>query len=84
MTAYFLHPAGIYFGTRGGDLYASSDDGKTWKKILEGLPPICCVKTAVVGEPRPDQASKVAPKPQGSRTKAKPTVRKKNERRSRR
>ena len=51
MTADALDPAGIYFGTRSGQLYGSTDDGKTWKKVLEGLPSIVCVKTAAIGEP---------------------------------
>jgi hypothetical protein len=44
-----LESAGIYFGTRSGQLYGSADEGKTWKKLLEGLPPIVCVKSAVIG-----------------------------------
>src|SRR6201997_850182 len=43
-----LDPVGIYFGTRSGQLFASGDDGKTWQKILEGLPSITCVRCAVV------------------------------------
>ena len=45
-----LDPVGIYFGTRSGQLYASADEGRNWKKILDGLPPVVCVKSAVVGE----------------------------------
>ena len=41
-------PAGIYFGTRSGQLFSSSDEGKTWKKILDGLPSVVCVRTAVI------------------------------------
>jgi hypothetical protein len=52
MTADTLDPHGLYFGTRSGQLYGSSDEGKTWKRILEGLPAIVCVKSAVIGEPR--------------------------------
>lgn len=40
-------PAGLYFGTRQGELYASTDDGDNWRLIAERLPPIVCVKTAV-------------------------------------
>ena len=47
-----LHPAGIYFGTRSGHLYGSADEGRNWTRILEGLPPVVCVKAAVIGEPR--------------------------------
>ncbi|MGH9742061.1 MAG: WD40/YVTN/BNR-like repeat-containing protein, partial [Candidatus Acidiferrum sp.] len=47
-TSDTLDPAGIYFGTRSGKLFGSRDEGKSWKKILEGLPQILCVKVAVV------------------------------------
>jgi photosystem II stability/assembly factor-like uncharacterized protein len=56
MTADTLAPTGIYFGTRSGQLYASSDEGKTWNKIIEGLPPVVCVKSALVGEGRVSHA----------------------------
>ena len=48
MTADSFDPVGIYFGTRSGKLFASSDEGRTWEKILEGLPPVACVRSAVV------------------------------------
>jgi hypothetical protein len=41
--------AGVYFGTRSGKLYASSDDGDSWTCVADALPPIVCVKAAVVG-----------------------------------
>jgi serine/threonine protein kinase len=41
-------PAGIYFGTRSGQLFGSGDEGRTWEKILEGLPAVVCVRSAVV------------------------------------
>ncbi len=41
-----LEPAGIYFGTRSGKLYGSRDEGTTWRRILDGLPAITCVKSA--------------------------------------
>ncbi|MFN2565495.1 MAG: exo-alpha-sialidase, partial [Gemmatimonadaceae bacterium] len=41
-------PAGIYFGTRSGKLFGSTDAGESWKEIAPALPPICCVKAAVV------------------------------------
>lgn len=44
-------PAGVYFGTRSGKLFASADDGDSWTLIREGLPPVVCVKAAVVGRP---------------------------------
>lgn len=61
-----LDPAGIYFGTRSGNLYGSTDEGKTWDKILEGLPSIVCVRAALIGEPRPVRKAK---KPSSTKTK---------------
>jgi photosystem II stability/assembly factor-like uncharacterized protein len=63
-------PAGIYFGTRSGKVYGSNDEGKSWQLILEGLPPVVCVKAAVVGgsgkliaHATRKAASKTRPKP---------------------
>jgi photosystem II stability/assembly factor-like uncharacterized protein len=42
-------PAGVYFGTRSGKVYASADDGESWALVRDGLPPVVCVKAAVVG-----------------------------------
>ena len=42
-------PAGLYFGTRSGKLFASANGGDSWKEIADALPSICCVKAAVVG-----------------------------------
>jgi serine/threonine protein kinase len=52
MSADALDPVGLYFGTRSGHIYGSSDEGKTWKQILAGLPPVVCVKAASSAEPR--------------------------------
>ncbi len=49
MDADPLDPAGIYFGTRSGKIYGSSNDGNSWKLILDELPPVTCVKAAIVG-----------------------------------
>ena len=43
-----LAPAGLYFGTRTGQLFASSDEGDHWQALAEWLPPVVCVKAAVV------------------------------------
>ena len=48
MAADSSDPVGIYFGTRSGQLFGSNDEGKTWHKILEGLPSVVCVRSAVV------------------------------------
>jgi serine/threonine protein kinase len=52
MTTDSLDPAGLYFGTRGGQLYSSIDEGKSWTKIVDGLPSVVCLKSAVIGVPR--------------------------------
>lgn len=41
-------PAGIYFGTRNGKVFASANDGDEWSLIADGLPSVCCVKAATV------------------------------------
>jgi hypothetical protein len=43
-----LDPAGIYFGTSSGTLYASADEGDTWSPIADYLPTIVSVETMVV------------------------------------
>lgn len=43
-----LEPAGIYFGTNTGTLYASNDEGDGWQRIAEHLPMISSVETLVV------------------------------------
>lgn len=48
MAADALQPAGVYFGTRSGKVFGSSDEGDSWSLIQDGLPPVVCVKTAVV------------------------------------
>ena len=41
-------PAGVYFGTRLGEVYASRDDGDTWSMIAEHLPDVLSVRVAEV------------------------------------
>ena len=41
-----LDPAGVYFGTRSGKLFGSSNEGKSWSTVVESLPPIVSVKAA--------------------------------------
>ncbi len=43
-----LDPAGIYFGTRSGRVWGSADDGGAWNLVRDGLPPVTCVKAAVL------------------------------------
>ncbi len=44
-----LDPAGIYFGTNTGQLYASTDEGESWRCLTSNLPPISSVSAAVLG-----------------------------------
>lgn len=43
-----LDPAGVYFGTSSGALYASADEGDSWSVVAENLPTILSVETLVV------------------------------------
>jgi hypothetical protein len=42
------YPAGLYFGTRGGEVYASADEGDSWQQVAAHLPDVLCVRAAVV------------------------------------
>ena len=37
-------PCGIYFGTTGGQVYASADGGDSWNAIVRDLPPVLSVE----------------------------------------
>jgi photosystem II stability/assembly factor-like uncharacterized protein len=39
---------GVYFGTSTGQLYGSADEGHTWSRIADNMPPIWSVETLVV------------------------------------
>jgi hypothetical protein len=74
MAADNLKPAGIYFGTRTGKLYGSANEGGSWQLIVEGLPPVTCVKAAMVdggnggaGKGRAASGSKAKAKKAGKR-----------------
>jgi len=43
-----LEPFGLYFGTSTGQLYASADEGREWRRVGDLLPPIHSVATALV------------------------------------
>jgi photosystem II stability/assembly factor-like uncharacterized protein len=43
-----LEPAGIYFGTNNGQLFASSDEGGSWLCAAEYLPPVYSVEALVL------------------------------------
>jgi hypothetical protein len=38
-----LDPCGVYFGTTGGQVYASADSGDRWQAIVQNLPPVLSV-----------------------------------------
>jgi photosystem II stability/assembly factor-like uncharacterized protein len=40
-------PAGVYFGTRSGSVYASPDEGEHWRPVVEQLPDVLCVRAAM-------------------------------------
>jgi len=73
MTVDTLNPVGVYFGTRSGQIYASSDEGRTWTRILEGLPAIVCVKCAMIGEPRSGRKLRAGPRPTAASLRGKRT-----------
>jgi hypothetical protein len=41
-------PGGVYFGNRNGEVYASADEGDSWRQVLSHLPDVLCVRAAVV------------------------------------
>ncbi len=43
-----LDPAGVYFGTVAGEVWASADEGARWTRIAQYLPPILSVSAATV------------------------------------
>jgi len=47
-TADTLDPTGLYVGTRTGQVFGSSDGGDSWGELAGHLPPVLCVKTAVL------------------------------------
>jgi len=74
LAADTLEPAGIYFGTRGGKLFGSPDEGGSWELVADGLPPIVCVKAAIFGDLKSRRARKpVHMASPGRRGKKRPT-----------
>ncbi|MCW3817077.1 exo-alpha-sialidase [Micromonospora sp. DR5-3] len=46
MCADDADPAGVYFGTRSGEVYASPDEGDSWSLVAAHLPDVLCVRAA--------------------------------------
>jgi hypothetical protein len=43
-----LDSCGVYFGTTGGQVYASTDSGDTWRPIFRDLPSVMSVEAQVL------------------------------------
>jgi BNR/Asp-box repeat len=43
-----LDPCGLYFGTTGGQVYGSSDEGDSWNPIVRDLPPVLSLEVQVL------------------------------------
>jgi len=39
-----LDQCGVYFGTSGGQVYASADSGDSWTAIVRDLPPVLSIE----------------------------------------
>jgi photosystem II stability/assembly factor-like uncharacterized protein len=48
MAGDVLDPVGVYFGTSSGELYASADEGETWRCVARHLPTITSIETLVL------------------------------------
>ncbi len=44
-----LDACGVYFGTTGGQVYASADAGETWSPIVRDLPAVLSVEVQTIG-----------------------------------
>jgi len=44
MSVDSLDPCGIYFGTTGGQVYASADAGDSWAPVVRDLPPVLSIE----------------------------------------
>ena len=39
---------GLYFGARNGAVWASADEGETWRQVVADLPDVMCVRAAAI------------------------------------
>ena len=42
-----LDPCGVYIGTTTGQIFYSRDDGDSWELMIDYLPPINSIETAI-------------------------------------
>ncbi len=48
LTTDAADPAGIYLGTRSGEVWGSSDGGTSWNQLVSHLPDVLCVRAALL------------------------------------
>ncbi|AGL20500.1 sialidase family protein [Actinoplanes sp. N902-109] len=48
MCADNASPAGVYFGSRAGEVFASRDEGDTWSTVVAHLPDVLCVRAVTI------------------------------------
>jgi len=80
MTADSFDPAGIYFGTRSGQIFGSRDEGRNWQKVLDGLPSVVCLRNGVVEEASADSRPSSPRAPVSTSSQAKSPVPKRSRR----
>lgn len=76
LAADALDPAGIYFGTCSGKVFGSPSGGAAWELLADGLPPVVCVKAAVVGDPRQARVPRPVPRKKAARRATKQVAKK--------
>jgi hypothetical protein len=48
MSADQHDPAGLYFGGRNGAVFASADEGESWREVVSNLPDVMVVRAAAL------------------------------------
>ncbi len=48
LTTDAADPAGLYLGTRSGEVWGSRDEGANWHQLVSHLPDVLCVRAAVL------------------------------------
>ncbi len=42
-------PAGVYLGTKTGQIYYSRDEGESWETLTDLLPPVSSIEVGIAG-----------------------------------